>query len=532
MLKVMLIDDEPYILQGLQVLLDWESEGFEIAAVMSNGKDALNYLKENKVDLIISDIQMPIMTGIELLDTIKKENISDAKFVILTGYDDFSYMQKAIRNDCLDYILKPVIKEDLIAILRKVSNLNQESMMLQKSHEKMANAYLATNVIALIKGKYDDDDLEYVNKHMQITGGVRFIDIEIAEDYADIDNAEGDDYDMRLVQRQLYNACREVLKENANHFIFDVSYDEDNYDIGFIYCENMATRRDLNEEEFLNLMLRKIEVIMTRPIRMLCGKKVPNIAQLSKSYSACVRLNSIKGFHNQKKIYIYEDEVQVGQNSIILCKNTIDEVISSIEKNDPEKIDESIENLFNEMTGSENNSSTIDLNINYLLFQLIHLASEQDDSINQEEIVQYISEHSFEKTLSRGSIQHMKRFAREYANYLTELRKSVSRGILADVEAEVKEHYAENISLRLLGDKYHINSSYLGQVFRKKYGMSFKNYLTNYRIKEAAKQVISSDKKINQIAEDVGYKDSDYFIRKFIEIKGCTPSKYRKTNRG
>ena len=531
MLKVMLIDDEPYILQGLQVLVNWESEGYEIAAVMTNGRDAYNYLKENQVDLIISDIQMPNMTGIELLDAIVKDNISDAKFVILTGYDDFSYMQKAIRNNCFDYILKPVNKEELIALLRKVSNLNKESIILKENQEKMADAYLATNVISLLKGKYGDDDLEYVNNHMQITGGVRFIDIELADEYENTEATDSDDYDMRLVQKQLYNACREVLKENANHFIFDVSYDEDNYDIGFIYCENMATRRDLSEVEFLNLMLRKIEVIMTKPIRMLCGKKVPNISALSKSYSSCSRLNSIKGFHSQKKIYLYEDEVQVGQNGIILCKNTIDEVISAIENNDAEKIDAEIDRLFSEMGSGENVGNTVDLNINYLLFQLIHLASEQDDSINQEEIVQYISEHSFENSLSRGSNQHMRRFAKEYANYLSELRKSVSRGILADVENEIKDHFAENISLRYLGDKYHINSSYLGQVFRKKYGMSFKNYLTNYRIKEAAKQVINTEKKINQIAEDVGYKDTDYFIRKFIEIKGCTPSKYRKTNR-
>ena len=143
----------------------------------------------------------------------------------------------------------------------------------------------------------------------------------------------------------------------------------------------------------------------------------------------------------------------------------------------------------------------------------------------------YISEQTSEGVFVRGSHQHLKKFALEYAAYLSELRKSISHGILASVEAEVRENYADNISLKSLGDKYHINSSYLGQVFSKKYGMSFKNYLTNYRIKEAARQIINTDKKINRIAEDVGYKDSDYFIRKFIEIMGCTPSKYRKTNR-
>ena len=175
-------------------------------------------------------------------------------------------------------------------------------------------------------------------------------------------------------------------------------------------------------------------------------------------------------------------------------------------------------------------SNVIDLNINYLLFQLIHLASEQDDNINQEEVIQYISEQSVEKSIKRGSRQHMERFAIEYADYLNGLRKNVSRGILSYIEADIRDHYAENISLRNLGEKYFINSSYLGQIFRKKYKQSFKDYLTTYRINEAARQLVNSDKKINQIAADVGYRDCDYFIRKFIETMGCTPSKYRKTH--
>ncbi len=528
MLKVLIIDDEPYILQGLQVLVDWKSEGYEIAAALSNGKEALNFLKENQVDLIISDIQMPIMNGIELLETINENKISDARFVILTGYDEFTYMQKAIRNNCMDYIMKPVSREDLLAILRNVSNLAEEKSRIKENQEKMADAFLASNIIALLKRKFDDTNLEYVNNHMQLIGDVRFVDIEVISEPLD---GEDDDYDLRLIQKQLYNACKEVLNENSYHFIFDVSYDEDNYDVGFIYCENMATRRDMNEMEFFSMMLHKLEVIMGKQVRLLCGKKVANISSISKSYSSCCRLNSIKSFHNQKSIYVYEDEVQVGQNSIVLCKNAIDEVMVAIENNIPEQIDSAVDKLYDEFKGYDENSNVLDLNLNYLLFQLIYLASEQDDSINQEEIIQYISESSFESSLIRGSSQHMKRFAKEYANYLTELRKSISRGILADIENDIKENFRENISLRYLGDKYHINSSYLGQVFKKKYDMSFKNYLTNYRIKEAAKQVISSDKKINQIAEEVGYKDCDYFIRKFIEIKGCTPSKYRKNNR-
>ena len=529
MLKVMLVDDEPYILQGLQVLIDWESGGFEIAQTCSNGKEALKYLKENHVDLVISDIRMPEMTGLELLETVKKEKISDAEFVLLTGYDDFAYTQKAIRNGCLDYILKPVEEEELIAVLRKVTNLNRESIILRKDREKMEDAYLSRVIRHLIRGKYTEEEIEYANKHLQLGESLRFIYIGFVHKDAEVDSSDSDEYDIGAVQKQLFNSCKEALKEYSNHFTLEVPYDEDNYDVGFIYCENMSSIRDMSETEFLNNLIRKIEVLFIKPVRMYCGEMVNDISSLSDSYNSCRRLKSIAGFHNTKKLYFYE-ETETKHSGIVLCKNTIDDIIDSITKNDQEAIESGIEKLHDELRGKDSTNVAFDLNINYFLFQLIHLASELDDTVNQEEIVQYISEKASEDALTRGSYQHLKKFALEYSSYLSELRKSISHGILASIEAEIRDNYAGDISLKYLGDKYHINSSYLGQVFRKKYGMSFKNYLTNYRIKEAAKQIINTDKKINRIAEDVGYKDSDYFIRKFIEIMGCTPSKYRKSN--
>ena len=106
------------------------------------------------------------------------------------------------------------------------------------------------------------------------------------------------------------------------------------------------------------------------------------------------------------------------------------------------------------------------LNINYLLFQLIHLASEQDDEVNQEEILRLISESSFETGTMRGSKTHLMRFACEYGDYLSQLRKNVSRGVLGNVEKEIKEHYADNLTLKGLSEKYYVNSAYLGQLFR------------------------------------------------------------------
>ena len=95
-------------------------------------------------------------------------------------------------------------------------------------------------------------------------------------------------------------------------------------------------------------------------------------------------------------------------------------------------------------------------------------------------------------------------------------------------EEEIKKNYASNLTLKDLSEKYYVNSAYLGQLFRKKYGCSFKDYLNKKRIEEAARLLRKTDMKIYEVAEAVGYKDADYFVNKFIEAMGCTPTKYKK----
>lgn len=310
-----------------------------------------------------------------------------------------------------------------------------------------------------------------------------------------------------------------------------MSQDEKRYDIGFLYCDYMAAKAGCGEKEYLEGMRKNMETVLQKPVRFLAGKKVADISQIAKSYSAACVLNSLEAFRVRKSIYFYEEEVQVHQGGIVLCKQSLDALIAAIEQNGKMQIRKSVEQLYEEMKQMGVVGDTVNLNINYLLFQLIHLATEQDNGVNQEEILHYISESSFEEGILRGSSVHLARFACEYAEYLAQLRKNVSRGVLSEIEREVREHYAENLTLRELSQKYFVNSAYLGQIFRKKYGVSFKDYLNNYRMEQAAQRLLRTDEKIYQIAQEVGYKDLDYFINRFIAAKGCTPAKFRKQSR-
>lgn len=525
MLKVLLVDDEPFIVQGLSVLLNWEEEGCIIAATAQNGREALEYLRKEQVDLIIADIKMPEMTGLELLETIRREGISDAYFVILSGYGEFSYAQQAIHYSCMDYVLKPVERDVLVGIIRKAANMSAKEVRRQEDKRKMEGAYLARNVISLLLGKHDGMNLDYVANHMQLSGGVRYIDIQLVDA---LDPEDVEDMEMRSLQRKLYQSCREFLKEDEAHCILDVSSEGNIYDVGMVYCDYMAAKNDCTEREYLEKFLNYLCMTLKHGIVMLVGKRVPDISSISKSYGTACMLNSLQAFHDRKNIYFYEEEVQVNGGGILLCKAEIDQLISSIEQNDKTRIQAAVDGMYGELRRMGAMWETVNLNINYLLFQLIHVATEQDDCVNQEEILHRISESAFEDGAKRGSRIHLERFACEYAEYLAQLRKNVSRGVLALVEQEIRQHYAENLTLRDLGQKYYINNVYLGQVFRKKYKQSFKDYLNSYRIEQAAQMLLRTDDRIYKIAEDVGYKNTDYFINKFIAMKGCTPSKFRK----
>lgn len=525
----MLVDDEPFILQGLSVIIDWEKEGYKIVKKASDGQEALDYLSENEVDLIITDIRMPQINGLELLEKVRNENLSEAYIIILSGYNDFKYAQAAIRYSCMDYILKPVQKEQLLENIRRVTKKRENMIQEEIDSQRMQRGYLLQNMMALLQGKAKEQNLSYIRENFHCGSAARYLHICL-NDLSALE--EMSDEEISELKDQVYEQVSCYLREDADHLFKDFFVYEEEYEIGFVYFDYMAKERGLTEEEFMRALHRTAQDGSEKlPVILLVGKRVEDISRISRSYSSACVLRSFKGFQDTKNIYYYEKEVQVNPSKTVLCKQSLDNLVMAVDQNDIISINKSVDDLFMEMDRLDRTRETVTMNLNWLIFRLINLAAEQDESVNQDEVLSYISESVSKEEILRGSRSHMRKFASEFAEYLVQLRKNVSKGILAEIENEVKEHYAENLTLRELGQKYYLNSSYLGQIFRKRYGQSFKNYLNNYRIKEAASQLIRTDKKVSQIAEDVGYRDLDYFISRFIEQEGCTPSRYRKSAR-
>ena len=528
MLRVLLVDDEPFITKGLSILIDWEKEGYQIVGICENGEEALQFLQKQEVDLVIADIKMPIMTGIELIENVYQSKISKAYFIILSGYNDFSYMQKAIRYGCVDYILKPIKEEELLAVLRKVSKQYQ-SMQKEKEEKRLRDeAYLSRHIVTLLMGKYDENSLKYVKEHITESEAYRYL-------YVDVENTasnshEVEDKETRQTQKEIYNRCLAYLGSNyASHCIWNINNVDRGYEIGILYCNEMAEEKDLDEQSYLNGLIEYLEKDMEVEIAIFAGEKVEHLEAMSESYRSASTMKVYRGFSERKKLYYYDKENQRGTLNKTLCKDILDQLVDEIVRDHHEGIREKVEQLYEKMNEMSMNTKILELNINYLLFQLIHLASEQDSSINQEEIMHRMSEGVFNEVKEGINIEQFTQFTIEYAQYLGQLRKNLSSGVLLEVEREIRTHFNENLTLKDLSKKYFVNSAYLGQIFIKKYGMPFKDYLNNCRIEQAAELLMRTEKHVYEISEEVGYKNLDYFIERFIAVKGCTPTKYRKS---
>ncbi len=533
MLKVMLVDDEPFTLEGLSVLIDWQEQGCQIVKKASNGKEAYDYLKDNEVDLVFADIKMPVMTGIELLQAVREEEISNAYFVIISGYNDFRYAQAAIRYSALEYLLKPVGAEGLISVINTVKGRIESDVNTDDVVQDVRKAYLTQNIMLILAGKHKDKHIDYVkrNLHRYGDGDFRFVNIC----FGSINTMEEKSDDEIIdIKSRICDRLSLVLGHNTDRLFADIPGYTDEYELSFIYSDDLGSEYGSDVSKYVEKLSEAVKELDDEfGVSFLVGKRVDDLSKLSYSYSSAAALRPYRSFGQKKRIYIYEDDVQVGEVNVMLCKDELDGLISGIELADKDAINASVDSLFDKILGKEGGAISeraVSINTNYMIFRLLHLAVEMDESVNQEEVMLYISDNALLHGSDRGSSMHLKQFGYEYAEYLQSLRKNASRGILHDIEKELATNYAGNITLRDLAAKYYVNSSYLGQLFKKRYGVSFKDYLSNIRINEAASLLLKTDKKISEVAEEVGYHDTDYFINRFIALKGCTPSKYRKNN--
>lgn len=520
MIRVLLVDDEQFIREGLRQIVNWQEYGYEIAAEASNGMEAITILEEMQIDVMFADIRMPGMTGLELIEYVQDQLCRNIHFVILTGYADFEYARTAIRMRVKDYMLKPVQKQELITILQR---LNEEHQVMQVKEKEQFWYHLA----AIIHGKYTQEDMDAAAAELISADSYKYISMECPGLHESMTDTQSNVQTVTADgQQEIIAYVQTVLGEYAGHGIPIMETEEELCGAALILIPQMYQKTGQSETDFLEGLQRRISQHFSETFQFYAGNAVDGLDKLNQSFRS-VRVSRCLYGLGEEKERVFEKETGGSRISFEIEETDVDALLAAVRANDRSQIERAAQKIFAGICSSDMNLEMLSASIYHILYRLMEMVREFDDETNQQEILEYIGKESFHHLVMMGKQEEITDFFADYAGYFAQVRDYANRNVIDYVDAYVREHYMEKISLRSLGEMFYINNVYLGQLYKKRYGIVFRDYLNGLRLEQAKRLLEETDLRIYRIAEDTGFGKPDYFINKFVQAYGITPNQYR-----
>ena len=534
MFKVFLVEDEIVVREGIRNNIHWEKYGFIYSGDAPDGELALPLIRQIQPDLIITDIKMPFMDGLALIELIRQE-LPRTKIVIISGYDDFSYAQQAIRMGVEQYLLKPIAKEKMVETLISLQKKMEEEQQQREYLEKFQR---------------EAQEYETFSRRMFfekiVTGGLSVLEISETAKTMGID-VNAPFYNIILFSissagydgsaPESYKDAHVAVQDKVTQFI--VSHQE-----LILFRWNVTTYAVLVKGEQDDIEERTSECIEN--ISSGCAKADGDVDWYIASGTPVSRLSAIPAcFLEASRVLSYRylcpkehilseksirhirknDGLNTTADNSEICQERIRSFISS---GAIEEIDRFIDQLFQ---NAEEEIVSEPLFCRYLTMTVYFAAAEYLESIHYRAESFWSSEIRPRDNVSTP--EESRQYMRQIIMKAIELRdlesKNQQRDLLIQAIGFIDEHYpSETISLNKVAREVNISPNYFSAMFSQEIGQTFVEYLTNKRIGEAKRMLRQTDKRSSEIAFAVGYKDPHYFSFVFKKVAGCTPSEYRR----
>ncbi|MNM16223.1 putative response regulatory protein [compost metagenome] len=498
MYKVILADDEAIALEGLRTLTDWEELGFEICGACENGEEALKAVADCSPDLVITDIRMPGIDGLELIKRVRRLDIDQPIFIVLSGYGEFEYARTALRYGVRHYLLKPVLESEWDAALGNVA-AELDDRAKQRVHQNMLdNRLLPIAIARMLEGKWAEPEGEVaaqMDRLDEAVSGWTYIHVEgPAGEIADI--------------------CREVAG-SVNALFIDLYGDQ-----AGLVAESTAQTEALAGRVYAELSRRGVKGSVS------IGPSVQSLRELTVSYLVAAEAAARHYFYSDAAGPI--DSAKDSRREIsysLPTEGIAEELLSAVERLQEQKAAVKLEELFRDFRQNMTAPEVVRMaGIDIMLKSMELLKDFGGTAHLQGDFFEFFKTEpksltSLESTLSALLNLCMK--------HIKQYKERGSEHPLVRVEYYLKDHYAEPLTVKEIAEHFYINPVYLGQAFIKKNGISILEYMHNLRIEEAKKRLIETEETVRSIAENVGYAHYHHFLREFEKRAELKPVAFR-----
>jgi two-component system response regulator YesN len=508
-MKIMIVDDEVIIRTGLAQVIDWKELGLELLEPAASAEEALERIPSERPSLLLTDIRMSGMTGLQLAEEAKRI-VPDMEVVILSGYDDFMYTQQAIRQDVSDYLLKTSRPEEIIrTVLRAKRRIEEKWARLDHDFQKNKVARDRLFERWIVEGPTADREL-MSDTLPHVLG----------------EEAVGASYLVFMVTAEGWDASSESLLQ----FAVDNMLNE------LIRCETLlqkhrivaAVRGAAGEPGAIppHHVFAKIERLLKCRLTIAVGEPAERPELLHRSYESADYAFAYKGLvktpvldiaelrlrKGGKRVLTHGEELELSslllQNDQVALNGWVQRLLQE-RLDDPQMTLESLEASLHSVVGSAHR----------WLQRAAAMTGRKGVPDSGEGRVRLQLDEALKDSLFRYLYSIMKL----YHHSLAEGQTSYVQKAIAYIE----EHIEEGVALQHVAKQVHVHPSHLSEVFKKETGMSFGDYVVRKKLERAKELLVVSPAKISEIASKLGYEDVKYFGQLFKKYTGKTPTEFR-----
>ncbi|WP_136603866.1 response regulator transcription factor [Paenibacillus dokdonensis] len=525
MMNVLLVDDEPGALQAMKHLVNWEEFGYTIKGEANNAAQALEMLAHFHYSLVITDIFMPVINGLELIAALRQ--VTSVPVVVVSGYEEFGYARECVKLGVKDYLLKPVTQEDLVKVITSVKNEqvneHRREKQLQLGIPAMREQLLKSWVRGYLKENEIIEQFGFIN--IELDKYCKFGCMIIEVEYPDLTDAYWTESEIRVAWFAVRNIIEEVLHHRG------LLFEESSERYGIVLFGESET---FGEEELL---------AMAQSIHKFTAKfaKVPVTIGVSNIFNSmdCI----MEAYHFTENVL--NRKFMVGGPSIlsydsltVTCAKYEDNepqwipsILEAVNQCDPSAVHSLLFKQMNElidMQVSKERIQSLIIELFVHLFQFLQEKAREEDRLFEEGIRDYQSIMEY-KTIEK-LFEFTEQKCLNIIEYTSKSPSSPPLRTVQQVKKMINEAYGSNLSLKSIAEQLYITPSYLGRIFKLYEGISFNDYLMGYRMEQAKRLLETTEKKVYEIALQVGYRQLDWFYKKFKDHTGKSPSDFRVVN--
>lgn len=531
MYSVMIVDDEPIIRKGIANFIQWDAIDCKVNFEATNGLEALEILESNQPDIIISDIKMPGMDGIDLSKFIH-ENFPHIKVILLTGYSDFEYAQSAIRYNVVDFVLKPSSNEKIIQAVEYAQKIISEERLKLHKLESMEEQ-LSQNQKLLQEKFLCDYIKDLYHDSSMIQDKIKNLNISLKHYHVLSFHVSSNDSNKEL---NLEEDRQDILTE-IKEFVSIIFKDFHHYTIPVdchCICSIINVEKD-NVENSTTLLLNKSRKLidffsnfMSIKISLGISDLHQSIEEVGTAYKEAEASVSLR-FYEENTIFTYSDcSPGVTKRAETSEQDYINTIIDSIKSNNQELALSTIHEFVEALKSSYqpiDYIKNVGILISSLCFKLL-----SHHHINISQAIENSSK-TYTDILQSDSISDLTEILEKVVssgvNQLSQL-STQDNHIIKKIIHYIESNYNHQIKLNDLAELAHVNSSYLSRLIKQETGYTLTEIVTKIRIDRAKELLVLGHMKTYEIAIKVGIEDPAYFSQVFKKYTGLSPSEFKK----